>query len=136
MFHNGLFPKFRSWLQNRLHRSARPRSEEKPLVRLRGLVQVIASHKGAPLKTFRLALDGVNLERLRCKGQEFFEEGAQLNLEFMFQEQPVALKAVVERFDISGVAHTSHLRILHTEQSRAIWKEFLYRLQCGEMLVK
>ena len=136
MFQVGLFPRFRNWLQRRLGRKTRPRVEELPLVRLRGLVQVLASHKGSPLKTFKLALDGVNLERLRCKGREFIEEGAQLNLELMFQQRPLALKAVVERFDISGVAHTAHLRILHSETTRTAWKEFLYRLQCEEMLVK
>lgn len=136
MFQVGIFPRFRNWLQRRLGRNHRPRNEELPLVRLRGLVQVLASHKTTPLQTFKLALDGVNLERIRCKGQEFLEEGAQLNLELTFQAQPLALKAIVESFEISGVAHTTHLRILHTEATRRTWKEFLYRLQCEEMLVK
>lgn len=133
MFSSGVFPKFRSWLQNRLRRNGAP-VPQIPLSRLRGLVVALAAPEKKPLSAIKMTLESIGVDRIQCKVHELLEDGARLTLEVRHGDQLLAVGVVVDWISLSPVAHTVALRLMHTKESQLRWREFIGYLQNHNLL--
>jgi hypothetical protein len=134
MFSSGVFPKFRNWLQDRLRRNSAP-PVQLPLIKLRGLVVALAAREKKPLDAIKMTIESVGPDRFQCKVHELLEEGERLSLELRHGDQQLAVAVVVDWINLSPVAHTVAVRLMHTKNTQLRWREFIGYLEKHNLLM-
>lgn len=134
MFSSGVFPKFRNWLQQRLRRTGPPPAPA-PLMKLKGLVVALAAPENKPLNPVKMTIESVGPDQFQCKVHELLEEGARLSVELRHGDQQLAVAVVVDWINISPVAHTVCVRLMHTKNTQLRWREFIGYLQNHNLLL-
>lgn len=128
------FQKLFSRAQQRFRRLLRKRPVsgilEDPMVVVPMLLPALISAPKSPMAVMKVAVTSLNADLLICKSQKLLEEGARMNLEIALPDgQPLHVLCAVDWVDISPVAHSVGLRIVHRGDSRKRMQAFCQQLR-------
>lgn len=113
-----------------LHRRVQSGILEDPMVPVPMLLSGLLSEPKSPMATTKVAVTSLNVHLLVCKSQKLIAEGERMNLELRLPEVgPLHLAVVVDWVNISSVAHSLGLRVVHKNDSRRVLEEFCNRLR-------
>ena len=102
---------------------------EEPLWPVSMLLSALLSPPKSPMSTMKVAVISLNSNLIICKSQKLLNEGDRYRLELLLPDsEPLEVLVVVDWVNLSSVAHSIGLQVIHKQNSRQILQNFCRQL--------